>query len=255
MKQRVITAVIIVAIVFVPVFFGGIPLELLALLIIGAGAYEWMHVHPNFKQWPKWLFPACAIAVVLSRFIPMNYLYVYYAFIIGALWSLPVFFENVTLNDMFVCMTYFVIFSLIYKAIGFIEIEHRYLWTICFATYGSDTFALLVGRKIGRHKMNPRISPKKSWEGFFGGVIGGFVLSLAVSMLYISKLNLFLTILLCLLCPVFAELGDLCFSAIKRSTNTKDFSNLLPGHGGILDRVDSLLMNVLLFGILFTLIV
>ena len=102
--------------------------------------------------------------------------------------------------------------------------------------------------------MNPRISPKKSWEGFVGGIVFGFILSLAVSFSYISNLNPVLNTFLCLLCPVIAELGDLCFSAIKRHFKVKDFSNLLPGHGGVLDRVDSLLLNIMLFSVLYTII-
>ena len=73
--------------------------------------------------------------------------------------------------------------------------------------------------------------------------------------LILKKGNGYLNTLLCCLCPVVAELGDLCFSAIKRSNKVKDFSNLLPGHGGVLDRVDSLMMNILLFGILHVLLI
>ena len=254
MKQRIITAVVIIAIVFIPVYFGGIPLEILALFIVGAGAYEWMSVHKNVKEWPVWYIPLCALTVLISRFIPSAFMYAYYGFVVALLWSLTIFFKSISSQDSFMTIAYFMIFSLIYQAIGYIEIQHRYLWTICFATYGSDTFAYFVGRKIGKHKMAPRVSPKKSWEGFFGGVIGGFLLSLLISLLYIKQLDLLLTISLCIMCPIVAEIGDLAFSVIKRSTGKKDYSNLLPGHGGILDRVDSLLMNVLLFGILVTLI-
>ena len=170
------------------------------------------------------------------------------------LWSLVVFVENFSIMDSFVCISYVTIFSLVYHAVGQISGIHQYLWTIVFATYGSDTGAYFVGRAIGKHKMNPRISPKKSWEGFVGGIVFGFILSLAVSFSYISNLNPVLNTFLCLLCPVTAELGDLCFSAIKRHFKVKDFSNLLPGHGGVLDRVDSLLLNIMLFSVLYTII-
>ena len=102
--------------------------------------------------------------------------------------------------------------------------------------------------------MNPRISPKKSWEGFAGGIVFGFVLSFVVSFSYVSNLNPVLNTFLCLVCPATAELGDLCFSAIKRHFAVKDFSNLLPGHGGVLDRVDSLLLNIMVFSVLYTII-
>lgn len=254
MKQRIITAIGIILVVAVPVAFGGYWLEALALFIVCAGAYEWMHIQPTFKSWPKYVLPLSALAVLLTRILPQTYFLVILTCIVIFLWSLVVFVENFSILDAFVCISYVTIFSLVYHAVGQIVGAHEYLWTIVFATYGSDTGAYLVGRAIGKHKMNPRISPKKSWEGFIGGIVFGFILSFAISFAYVSSLNLILNTLLCLLCPVLAELGDLCFSAIKRHYQVKDYSNLLPGHGGVLDRVDSLLMNLLLFSVLYTII-
>lgn len=254
MKQRIITAIAIILVVALPLIFGSWLLELLALFIVVAGGYEWMHIRKNFTTWPKYVMPISILFVLLSRFIPEGYIYAFYVIAIVFYFSLPVFVDNYSLPDSYVCVMYFVLFSLIYHAIGLIVPQHQYLWTIVFATYGSDTGAWFIGRKYGKHKMNPRVSPKKSWEGFVGGIVFGFVLSLLVSFAYVSSLSFGLNFLLCLLCPAAAELGDLSFSVIKRHNHVKDFSNLLPGHGGVLDRVDSLMMNILLFGILATLI-
>ena len=254
MKQRIITAIGIILVVALPVALGGLWLEALALFIVCASAYEWMHIQPDFKKWPKYVMPLCALAVIFTRILPDKYFLVVVTLIVLFLWSLVVFVENFSIIDSFVCISYVTIFSLVYHAVGQISGVHQYLWTIVFATYGSDTGAYFVGRAIGKHKMNPRISPKKSWEGFVGGIVFGFILSLAVSFSYVSNLNPVLNTLLCLLCPIAAELGDLCFSAIKRHFAVKDFSNLLPGHGGVLDRVDSLLMNIMLFSVLYTII-
>lgn len=252
MKQRVLTAIAIIFIVFFPLWLGGIFLEALALFIVCAGAYEWMHVQADFKSWPPYILPLSVMAVLFTRFLSDNYLIVVLTIIVLILWSMVVFVENFSIIDSFICMAYVLIFTIVYHAIGLIVMQHQYLWTIVFATYGSDTGAYLVGCSFGKHKMNPRISPKKSWEGLIGGIVIGFIFSLLVSLLYVSGLNFGFNFLLCLVCPITAELGDLCFSAIKREFKVKDFSNLLPGHGGILDRVDSLLINIMIFGVLYS---
>ena len=116
----------------------------------------------------------------------------------------------------------------------------------------NDAFAYFVGVFLGKHKMNERISPKKTWEGFFGGVIlssifiSGFALILAFTghpLLpgILDVEHMYHIFILSSIIPVFSTLGDLVFSCIKRHYQIKDFSNLIPGHGGILDRLDSLI--------------
>lgn len=253
MKTRVLTAILIILVVLIPVALGGLPLNVLGLLILVAGGWEWMRNLEGFSSWGKAVLPLVLILTILSRWGLVLFGYGWLAFCGLILWSLPIFSESFTVNDSWSAVSFFLFMSLVWVAISVLAMEPRYLWTLCFATYGSDTGAFFVGSRFGKHKMNPRISPKKSWEGFFGGIISGIVLSLLVSMLYSQGLNPIVNTLLCVLCPVMAELGDLCFSAIKRAAGVKDFSDLLPGHGGVLDRVDSLLYNIILFGILFQL--
>ena len=111
----------------------------------------------------------------------------------------------------------------------------------------SDTGAFVTGSLIGRHKLFPRISPAKTWEGFFGGII--FVVASAFVMKYFFP-TYFESISTSGLCfmgvtvAIFATWGDLVESLIKRTLGVKDSGNLLPGHGGILDRIDSLLLVV-----------
>ena len=112
----------------------------------------------------------------------------------------------------------------------------------------TDTFALLTGRKIGKNKLAPKISPNKTIEGSIGGsIMGTFVASIYFMEVINPSVNVFAAVAMTLILTIFGQIGDLVFSAIKRYYDTKDFSNLIPGHGGILDRLDSIIFIVLAF--------
>ena len=108
--------------------------------------------------------------------------------------------------------------------------------------WSNDTFAYLVGRAIGKHKLFERISPKKTWEGFFGGVICTQGIAYVISI-YFTELALIHWLAIALIVSVFGTLGDLVESMFKRSLGVKDSGNILPGHGGILDRFDGVLLS------------
>ena len=116
-------------------------------------------------------------------------------------------------------------------------------------TISTDTFAYVIGILIGRHKMAPEISPKKSWEGAVAGLIGGTVVSTIVYVNLIGELS-FLVILVTMILSIVGQMGDLVFSKIKRENKIKDFSNIMPGHGGILDRLDSVTFVLFMYIIL-----
>ncbi|WP_416176754.1 phosphatidate cytidylyltransferase [Dialister sp.] len=106
-------------------------------------------------------------------------------------------------------------------------------------TWASDSFAYLAGRSLGKHKMAPHISPNKTVEGLIGGAMGCVVLGMILSFAF--KYNLTHGFLLSLIAAVMAPVGDLFESYIKRACDIKDSGNILPGHGGMMDRFDSLL--------------
>lgn len=116
---------------------------------------------------------------------------------------------------------------------------------IFFMIWLNDTGAFLVGSMLGRHRLFERISPKKSWEGFFGGLLFNLIAAtlfcfFSHGFFYLER-SLGLWLGLAILVTVFSTWGDLVESMIKRSLHIKDSGNLIPGHGGILDRIDSLL--------------
>ncbi len=121
-------------------------------------------------------------------------------------------------------------------------VGRNWVFLAFFATFGSDTAAFFIGRAFGRQHLAPSISPSKTWEGAIAGIIGAII----VSLLFIlpTPVNLGISwwqaIILGLLVSIFGQLGDLAESLLKRNLGVKDSGKLIPGHGGILDRTDSI---------------
>ncbi len=110
---------------------------------------------------------------------------------------------------------------------------------MCSSVWAADVFAYLIGRSIGGPKLMPKISPKKTWSGFFGGITGALLIGGGLAfLLFENELERFLFIAFFL--SLTAQIGDLIESSVKRRFNVKDASNIIPGHGGVLDRVDGL---------------
>lgn len=116
---------------------------------------------------------------------------------------------------------------------------------VCASLWISDSFAYMVGSKIGKHKMVPKISPNKSWEGFFGGLLGSVLIWLILWATHLYNMPLWFAILAGLVVSIMGVVGDLIESRIKRGVGVKDSGNLIPGHGGMLDRSDSLIFGII----------
>lgn len=122
------------------------------------------------------------------------------------------------------------------------------VWLIFLCSWGCDTCAYCVGVLIGKHKMAPKLSPKKSWEGAVGGVIGAALLTILYGYLFQDAMgntmeDILLLSLICVIGALISMIGDLAASAIKRNYDIKDYGRLIPGHGGILDRFDSVIFT------------
>ena len=124
---------------------------------------------------------------------------------------------------------------------------------VCASLWVSDSLAYIVGSRIGRHKLAPKISPHKSWEGFIGGILGSCLIWLILLATGLYKLNLPYALLCGVAVAVLGVFGDLIESRIKRGVGLKDSGNLIPGHGGMLDRSDSLIFGAITAHLLLTL--
>lgn len=122
-------------------------------------------------------------------------------------------------------------------------------WTVLavLVTWGGDTGAYFVGSVIGRHKFWPRLSPRKTWEGFFGGIAGSLLAGALVgysTMRWLGDVGVGHGLIVGLIASIVGPFGDLAISMVKRQVHAKDSSRIIPGHGGLLDRTDSLLFII-----------
>ena len=255
--KRIISAIIMI-IVFVPLLItGGKPFAVLLSLLAILGLYELLHMRETKKKFP---FLMKVFAYVLVLFFSLNNFtsidftynidYRVMSFIIFVFLLPMVFINNskkYNINDAL-----FLIGSTLFIGLSFNLLiitrnyDILYIVYLLIITILTDTFALFTGRLIGKHKMAPIISPNKTYEGFIGGMIAGVVTAVVFYHVAINpSLPLAILILITIALSVVGQLGDLVFSAIKRYYGEKDFSDLIPGHGGILDRFDSLIFVVL----------
>ena len=119
----------------------------------------------------------------------------------------------------------------------------RWVLFLILTVWAGDVSAFLFGSLFGRHKLYPKISPKKTYEGLAGGMVGSVIVALAYALLFIPQLKTGLCILLAIGLGVLGQLGDFTESMLKRGAQVKDSGSLIPGHGGMLDRLDSFLFS------------
>jgi phosphatidate cytidylyltransferase len=184
-------------------------------------------------------FTSLILPIMSWLFIPASML----IFFIELFRNKPLPFQNISYTIVGLLYILFPFLFLSAFAIERTEIFSPYvILGFFFLIWSNDTFAYLVGISIGKHRLFERISPKKSWEGFIGGIICTQGIAYLISI-YFTELALIHWLAIALITSVFGTLGDLVESMFKRSLGVKDSGNILPGHGGILDRFDGVLLS------------
>lgn len=252
LKQRVITGACITAVMAVILAFSHIPFVIqgfVSLLSVIA-VYELYQVSGLLKKAVPFTI-SLAWAAVFS-FLPISF----YVTLLAAVFGLSMLlsgwnmwkFGKYQLKKPGIIFLISLVFPILYNSIAYIRMQEQgflYILLVIISCFGTDTGAYFVGRAFGKHKLAPIISPKKTIEGFVGGIAINVILYLIVGMVMNFGLqipvSLPLLAVLGMVCGVLDQFGDLSMSAIKRNFAVKDFGNLMPGHGGVLDRFDSLL--------------
>lgn len=252
MKQRILTAVAILAVVLPPLILGGMALDFLIFAFVAVAVHEVLNV--CLKRNCLLLYGLSFALCLLAAYLPQEAFIISLVVLFLIYSSIPVFDEKITFENTSYFLTMFLLIIFTIKAIKTVySYSNLVMLYILVVTYMTDTAAYFVGRFFGKHKLNERISPKKTIEGSIGGFIFGAGFSFVFALFFLSDI-LPMNFLICysLFAAIFGQLGDLVFSAIKRHFDVKDFGNIFPGHGGVLDRIDSLVFNLLIFTVCLT---
>lgn len=191
------------------------------------------------------------LALSVERAVPINWLmYLMIAMMILLFMMVcqyPKFHSNQVIQAMFGILYLGVMFSFLYQT-RMLPNGTYTVWLIFLSSWGCDTCAYCVGKLIGKHKMSPVLSPKKSVEGAVGGVAGTMLLTYIYANIFavqmdINHLQVLVLTLISAAGALISMVGDLTASAIKRNYDVKDYGKLIPGHGGVLDRFDSVIFT------------
>ena len=154
---------------------------------------------------------------------------------------------SLKIHSKYLILIGYIIFPFVltnYVAMGVKGYNPKILVTILILIWSNDTFAYLIGKNFGKTKLLPKVSPKKTVEGFFGGMLFTVISGFLLAKFYIGTNILYIWIIISIIVSVFSTLGDLIESKFKRIAGIKDSGKIMPGHGGILDRLDSIIFVI-----------
>lgn len=259
LKTRVVTGAVLSVIIATVLIFSRIPWVLnIAIATLCVQAIYELYNATGLKSY-KWLYWLSYVAAIILSFVTLPH----YAYIITPMFVLTIiifielFVKGQKRISPIIPILLAIIFIFFFKTMSYLQQLKCGVYLLGGAVLISvitDIAAYFVGRSVGKHKLAPVISPKKTIEGSIGGTLIATatlaIIAIILQSYGLIKINIGLTILYLVLASMVGQFGDLALSSIKRIVGIKDYGNLLPGHGGILDRFDSLLF-VLPFTYLF----
>ncbi len=260
---RLISGIILVILAVFTIGSGGVLLWATTLGLSLIALYELYRALRLEGKIPAYIGYACTLAyyvLILCRaeqYIMLLFISTLLIFLGFYVFTFPEFKTEQISTAFFGILYVGVLFAYIYKVR--IHPNGQYLvWLIILSSWGSDTCAYAVGMLFGKHKAFPNLSPKKSVEGCIGGVVGSALLGAIYALIFGMRMTelenpLISCTAACAIGSVISQIGDLAASAIKRNHDIKDFGKIIPGHGGVLDRFDSVLFTApaIFFALMF----
>lgn len=242
LSKRLCSGIIGILLLFFIIIKGGFLLYVSVYIISIIGLREFYKAIENLNINPIYIIGYISTtSLFLNNILKINYLDFILTITTIVLLLALVFKSKATLLDISIT-----ILGILYIPFMLIHIVYldktKYIWLIFIIAFGTDTFAYLAGNLFGKHKLCPTISPNKTIEGSIGGVLGSILLVIVYSI-YFKLGSIANIILLTIISSIIAQLGDLTASRIKRICGIKDYGSIMPGHGGVLDRFDSIIFT------------
>lgn len=250
---RLISGIILIILSIILVGSGGRILLLTSLIISLIGLFELYKALNIQKRMIAYIGYMSSIAYYILLYLDLEayHIFLFILTLLALMFTYVLTFPESKTEE--ISMAFFsifyvsVLFSYIYR-IRMMGAGNYLIWLVFLSSWGSDTCAYAMGMLFGKHKIAPKLSPKKSLEGAIAGVIGSALLGVIFALIVRDRMDEVLNPVLacasaCAIGSVIAQIGDFAASAIKRNHDIKDFGNLIPGHGGILDRFDSILFT------------
>lgn len=254
MNNRYIGALVLSPFVIF-LFLGGIILKYIVLALSLCGMYELYKVSrvKGINPISYAGYGLCIIYyVMLGKSTTFENIFLLTIISLLLLFCIPVFDTKFNYLDIGVTILSFLYIPIFFSFIVLVEnmkFGNYYVWLIFISAWMCDTSAYYAGKFFGKHKLCPKVSPKKTIEGAIGGIIGSAAACGAFGAFIIFRgvnVSLIHFIIIGILAGAISQFGDLTASSIKRYSGVKDYSNLIPGHGGILDRFDSILFSAVI---------
>lgn len=250
MKNRLIGGVLVGIITLVALFAGGAITAIILSLCSLVGVREILKVYTLHKSpFAILSYVTTILLYVLLYFdkaqfvLPMMLLFVLITLAVYVI-QFPKYKDTDMMRGIFAFIYASILLSFVFR-IRSMEAGLLLSFFVLISSWMNDIFAYFVGSAIGKHKFSPKVSPNKSVEGFIGGILGAGLIGFAYGTVFAAQLPLsgLYCAIIAALGAIPAVIGDLAASAIKRDNQIKDYGNLIPGHGGIMDRIDSILFT------------
>lgn len=265
MKERIITALIMMAVIIGILFFIPILFSPFVAIVLGIATWEWCRISKIHRPQAYYIAAATIVLWIISSIYPQLLAILlacsalHYLYAIRFIWQYEKI-DNFRIPKLYLMIAGPVSLSTLATALVYIFHESADIPTIddamtllfiIMVIAAADTGAYFSGYFLGKHKLSPRVSPNKTIEGLIGGLLSAILVVLIFSFMiegwYLSQGQL---VFISIVTALYSVIGDLFVSIIKRQNQIKDSSQILPGHGGILDRIDGMLAGIPVFYLL-----